>query len=161
MTERQKREAAAYQFELQAHRLYMRVIARHTNYRYTVVDEMQPQELTAMVLASTWDYYRYRINRGRQRVDLLVVQHHNAVVPVRTICLSDGSEYAPGALPAMQRQGAKRRNHEETLLLVSKLILGVESAKEELAHMPARTRQRYLQRCEQYLKPRVGRPWAS
>jgi hypothetical protein len=31
----------------------------------------------------------------------------------------------------------------------------------ELKDMPDRTRQRYLVLREQYLQPKVGRPWAS
>src|SRR5712692_7392043 len=104
---RQKREAAAYQFELQSHRLYLEVAARLTNYRYTVKDETSGQELTAMVLVSSFDFYQYRLNRGRSRVDLVIVQRHNAVLPLRVISLEDGKEYQPGASPALQREGAK------------------------------------------------------
>ncbi len=160
-TERQQREQAAYQFELQASKLYLAVRKRLANYRYVVKDELKGVELTAIVLACSFDFYEYRLNRGKQRVDLLVVQRHNAVVPLRVISLDASSEYEPGSSPALVRTGAKRPNHEETMLLVSKLVLGIEEAKEELAAMPIRTRQRYLQRRDEYLRPRVGRPWAS
>jgi len=160
-TDRQKREAAAYQFELQASKLFLSVRRRLTNYRYLIQDETTGEELTAMVLCSTWDFYEYRLNRGRQRLDLLIVQHHNAVVPLPVISLDTSREYTPGAVPDIGRANAKRPNHEEAMLLVSKLLLGVDGVERELECMPVRTRQRYLQRCKQYLQPRVGRPWAS
>jgi hypothetical protein len=160
-TERQKREAAAYQFELQANKLFLSVLRRFTNYRYSIQDETTQRELTAIVLVNSWDFYEYRLNRGRQRLDLLICQHHNAVVPLPVISLDTGKEYTPGAVPEIGRAGAKRRNREEVLLLVSKLLLGVEGIEQELAQLPARTRQRYIQRCKQYLAPRQGRPWAS
>lgn len=161
LTERQQREAAAHQFELQASRLYLSVEKRLTNYRYVVKDELRGCELTAMVVVTSFDYYEYRLNFGRRRIDLLIVRRHNAVVPVRVLDLSTSTEHEPGHAPALTRENAKRPNHDETVLLVSKLILNIESAHEELATMPSRTRQRYLQRREEYLRPRVGRPWAS
>lgn len=159
--EYEARKQAAYQFELQASKLYLSVQKRLTNYRYIVKDEITGSELTALVLAHTFDFYEYRLNRGKQRIDLLIVQRHNAVVPIKVIALETAAEYEPGNVPSLAREGAKRPNHEETLLLVSKLILGLDSAKEELAHMHKRTRQRYLQRRDAYLKPRRGRPQAS
>src|SRR5712692_2819476 len=131
--ERDARKQAAYQFELQASKLYLSVQRRLTNYRYIVKDEIKGSELTAMVLARTFDFYEYRLHRGKQRVDVLIVQQHNAVVPVRVIALDTVAEYEPGTVPTISRAGAKRPNHEETMLLVSKLILGLDSAKEELA----------------------------
>lgn len=161
LTERQRREQAAYQFELQASKLYLSVQKRLTNFRYTVKDELKGCELTAIVLACSFDFYEYRLNRGKQRVDLVICQRHNACLPLRVIALDTSSEYEPGSSPALKRQGAKRPNSEEVGLLVSKLVLGIEEAKEELAAMPIRTRQRYLQRASELLTPRVGRPWAS
>jgi hypothetical protein len=52
-TEKQKREAAAYQFELQAGKLYLSVQQRLPGYRYLVKDEIEDRELTALVLACT------------------------------------------------------------------------------------------------------------
>lgn len=89
------------------------------------------------------------------------MQRHNAVVPLAVISLDTGKEYTPGAEPDIKRSDAKRPNHEETMLLVSKLLLGVDGVEAELAKMSPRSRQRYWQRCRYYLRPRVGRPWVS
>jgi hypothetical protein len=158
---REIRQRAAYQFELEAIRLGFTVLKRLTNYRYIVRDQDTSRELTAMVLPCSFDFYEFRLNRNKQRIDLLIVSRHNAVVPVRVVALEQVTSYAPLDTPALERPDRKRRNHEETMLLVSKLLLNFESARDELAAMPARTRQRYLERCEHYLKPRMGRPWAS
>jgi len=161
LTERHKREMAAYQFELQANRLYLSVVRKLPGYTYVVTDETTSQERTALVLATSWDFYEYRLHRGHQRADLLIVQRHNAVVPLPVISLDTGKEYTPGAEPDIKRSAAKRPNHEETMLLVSKLLLGVDGVEAELAKMSPRSRQRYWQRCRHYLRPRVGRPWVS
>ena len=158
---RDQRQQAAYQFELLAIRLGFTVLARLTNYRYVVRDDSTSREYTAMVLPCSFDFYEYRLNKGARRIDLLIVQRHNAVVPVRVLSLEQVTSYAPLDTPAIERTSRKRRNHEETMLLVSKLLLNFESAHEELAAMPARTRQRYMQRCEDYLRAKIGRPWAS
>ncbi len=160
-TERQKREEAAYQFELQADKLYLSVHKRLTNYRYVIQDETKGKELTAMVLCTSWDFYEYRLNRGKQRIDLLIVQRHNAVVPLPVLSLETSREYTPGNVPELGRANAKKPNHEETMLLVSKLLLGIEGGEAELQKLSPRSQQRYKQRCRQYLRPRTGRPWAS
>jgi hypothetical protein len=160
-TPRQKRQETAYQFTLQAGKLFFSIVKAFPNYRYIVKDESRGKELTALVLFSSWDYYEYRINRGKKRVDLLIVQHHNAVVPLPLICLESGKEYRPGVEPEATRPNAKRPNTDEVRVLVSKLILGVDGIDEQLQKMPPRTRQRYLQRCSTYKQPRIGRPWAS
>lgn len=159
--ERQARQQAAYHFELQAHRLYLSVHKRLPNYRYILVDETSGRELLALVLTHTFDFYEYRLHRSKQHLDLLIVQQHDAAAPLKVIALDSSEEFEPGIVPAVSRPNAKRPSHRETLLLVSKLLLGLDSAKEELARMHPRTRQRYLQRCKQYLRPRRGRPQAS
>ncbi len=158
---RQKREAAAYQFEIQADKLNLTIVGLMTNYRYAIKDNYLGVELTAMVLSCSFDFYEYHINQGKQRINLLIVQRHNAVVPLRVIELTTGNDYDPGATPVIKRQRVKRRNSEEVRLFVSQLLLGLEAAEKELLTMPARTRQRYIQRCHEYLRPRVGRPFAS
>lgn len=158
---REIRQRAAYQFELEAIRLGFTVLEKLTNYRYVVRDQDTDREYTAMVLPCSFDFYEFRLNRGTRRIDLLIVARHNAVVPVRVVALEQVTSYAPLDAPVIDRPDRKRRNHEETMLLVSKLLLNFESARDELAAMPDRTRQRYIERCASYLKPRMGRPWAS
>jgi hypothetical protein len=155
------RQQAAYQFELESVRLGFTVVKRLTNFRYIVQDSDTKQDYIAMVLPTSFDFYEHRLNKGQRRIDLLIVQRHNAVVPLRVLSLEQVTSYAPLAVPTIERHTRKRRNHEETMLLVSKLLLNFESAQAELAAMPARTRQRYQQRCTTYLKAKVGRPWAS
>ncbi len=159
---REIRQRAAYQFELEAIRLGFTVLEKLTNYRYVVRDQDTGREYRAMVLPCSFDFYEFRLNRNQQRIDLLIVARHNAVLPIRVVELETVTSHAPLDAPVtIDRPDRKRRNHEEMMLLVSKLLLNFESAREELARMPDRTRQRYIERCASYLKPRMGRPWAS
>jgi hypothetical protein len=155
------RKRIAYQFELEAERLNFAVARRLTNYRYIVHDLLKGGTYTAMVLRSSFDFYEFRLNRGKRRVDLLIVERHNAVVPVRVVSLSQIKDYPPLDVPEIARTRAKRRNPEEANLLLSKLILNFESAEEEIRKMDPRTQQRYHKRKQAYLSARIGRPWAS
>jgi len=155
------RKATAYQFELECLRLGYTVERLLTNYRYQVRDTKTGKVYTAMVLPTSFDFYEYRLNSGKRRVDLLIVQRHNAVVPVHVASLSQVRTYDPLAVPDIEREHSKRRNHEEVQLLVSKLLLNFESGWDELSSMSERHKRRYLRLRERYLKPRVGRPWAS
>lgn len=162
MTERQKRQAAMYQFELQAGpRFGMEVRERLTNYRYVLHDLTYQKDLTAMVLAESFDFYEYRLNKGAKRVDLVICQRHNAALPIRVLELETGDMYTPGAIPPIARPQRVKRNREESRLFVSMLLAGIDGAYEDLRAMPERTRQRYLAMRDEYLKPKVGRPWAS
>ncbi|HLI06504.1 MAG TPA: hypothetical protein VKV40_08050 [Ktedonobacteraceae bacterium] len=158
---REIRAQAAYQFELESLRLGFTVVSHLTNFRYVVRDGQTGTQHTAIVVPYSFDFYTFHLHQGKQHVDMLIVQRHNAVVPVRVLSLENVTSYAPLDVPLIERQTRKRRNHEEMCLLVSKLLLNFESAHEELARMPERTRQRYLHRAQCYLKPRIGRPWAS
>ena len=162
LTERQKREKVAYQFSMQAMpRFGMEIKKRSTNYRLVLHDLALKVELTAMTLEQSFDFYVYRLNKAAHRVDLVVCQRHNAALPVRVLELDTGNMYQPGAIPPIEREQRRKRNHEETLLFVSMLLAGVDGAYEKLYSMPLRTRQRYLALRDQYLRPRTGRPWAS
>src|SRR5260221_852513 len=139
-----QRVGIAYQFELESIRLGFTVEKPLTNYRYIVRDNKSGDQYTAMILPTTFDFYTFRLNRGQCRIDLLIVERHNAAVPIRVISLSQVTSYAPLDVPAIEREERKRRNHEESMLLVSKLLLNFESAWAELENMPPRTRQYYL-----------------
>ena len=156
-----RREQAAYQFEQEALRLGFTVEQTLRNYRYVVRDTRTDTQYTAMILPSSFDYYEYRLNRGKRRVSLLIVQRHNAVVPLPVVSLSQVYLFEPLEVPTLHRAESKRRNHEEAMLLLSKLIMNFESAWEELGRMSERSRQRYERLKDHYLKGRIGRPWAS
>lgn len=158
----QRREQAAYQFEIQAMpRFNMEVRKRLTNYRYLVHDCAVNADLKAMVVADSFSFYEYRLNKVAQRVDLVICQRHNAALPISVLELETGNLYHPAVIPPIERPQRKKRNHEEVLLFVSKLLAGIDGAYEELHAMPRRTRQRYLTLRNAYLQPKLGKPWAS
>ncbi len=167
LTERQKRLAVMRQFDLQLPRFTMlELLERLPNYRYRfkLYDHLREVEVLATVLAESFDFYRYRLNLHRQKVEMVICQRHNAVLPVWVLELDSGMMYQPAVTPEhIERLPGERkhRNREEVQLFVSQLIVGVDAAYQELAGMPARTRQWYLARRNAYLLPRTGRPWAS
>jgi hypothetical protein len=123
-------------------------------------DEARNVELLATILVASFDFYEHRLNLVRRGIDLVICQHHNAALPVWCLELDTAHLYKPGTAPAT-RQERKRRTQDEQRILISQIILGVDTAMVELNGMPERSRRRYLSLREQYLKPKVGRPWAS
>lgn len=163
LSERQKRALVAHQFELQMPKYPLKILERLTNYRYRMYDESLDKEELAMTLASSFDFYEYRMNL-RGGIELVVCQRHNSTLPVWCLELETAMLYKPGTSPDGQRPAGperKRRTQDEQRVFISQLIVGVDVAYEELQAMAPRTRQRYLDLRQKYLKPKVGRPWVS
>jgi hypothetical protein len=128
--------------------------------------------LLASFLASSWDFYEHRLNLSKHGFTLVVTQKHNAALPLYVLELDTQMMYEPGTVPDVAPDRAlkkvsdsegkrKRRTPDEQKILISRIILGAKAGMAELEAMPDRTRQYYLQLREQYLQPKVGRPWAS
>ncbi len=157
---RQRRAGVMRQFELQMPKYPLRIVERLTNYRYRMFDEARGAEMLATVLVSSFDFYEHRLNLVKREIDLVVCQKHNAALPVYVLELDTAHLYKPGTAPDT-REVRKRRTQDEQRVLISQIILGVDSAIDELNRLPERTKRRYLKLREQYLSPKVGRPWAS
>jgi len=157
------------QFELQMPKYPLRIIERLTNFRYRMFEEDRGIEMLATVLASSFDFYEHRLNLSKHGFSLIICQKHNSAVPLFTLELDSGMLYEPGAVPdkapdrTLHKAGGqrKRRTPDEMKIFISQIIIGAQSGMSELEDMPDRTRQRYLQLREQFLQPKVGRPWAS
>jgi hypothetical protein len=172
LSERQRRIAVMRQFELQMPKYPLRILERLTNFRYRMFEQERQVEMLATVLASSWDFYEHRLNLSKHGFSMVVCQKHNAAVPLFVLELDTGMLYEPGAVPdkapdralikAPAKEGhRKRRTPDEIKIFVSQIIIGASAGMVELHNMPDRTRQYYLQLREQYLQPKVGRPWAS
>lgn len=160
LTERQKRALVARQFELQMPKYPLKILDRLSNYRYKMFDEARQVEELATTLASSFDFYEYRMNL-RGGIDLIVCQHHNAALPVWCLELETAMLYKPGTGPEIERKERKRRTQDEQKLFISQLILGVDVARDELQKLDPRSQRRYLLLRQKYLKTRPGRPWVS
>jgi hypothetical protein len=159
-SERQKRALVARQFELQMPKYPLRILERLSNYRYKMFDEARKVEELATTLASSFDFYEYRMNL-RGGIDLIVCQKHNSALPVWCLELETAMLYKPGTGPELDRPDRKRRTADEQKLFISQLILGVDVARDELLRLDPRSQQRYLLLRQKYLKARLGRPWVS
>jgi hypothetical protein len=135
-------------------------VERLTNFRYRMIEEDRNQEMLATVLASSFDFYEHRLNLAKHDLSLIVCQKHNAAAPIFTLELDTGILYEPGT-PPDTRAIRKRRTADEQKVLISQIIIGAEVGMRELRAMPARSRERYLALRAEYLRPKVGRPWAS
>jgi len=123
-------------------------------------DEKLQKEELATTLTHSFDFYEYRMNLQRG-IDLIVCQKHNSTLPVWCLELETAMLYKPGTGPENIRPDRKRRNQDEKQLFISQLILGVDTAYDELLKMEPRTRQRYLELRQKYLRKKPGRPWTS
>lgn len=160
MQDKAARQRIMHTFELRRPPGY-EIKERLTNYRYTLHDHVHNCQCTAIILVDSWQFYEVRLHRSRKGIDLLIVERHNAVVPCQVLELSTDKQYRPGSVPQIERKDRVKPNHEEVNLFVSKLLLGLSGAHEELKKMPLRTQQHYIERCNRMLTAKVGRPWAS
>lgn len=162
-TSRSEREQAAYQFRIQAERLSYAIDKRLSPYKFLVTDlnDFYKQQYTVIVLPESFDFYTYRLFKHR-KFDILVVQKHNAIVPVNVVDMETSKKYFPGdKVDKAMRDNIKRRKPDEKAFLLSQIIAGTTGGKEIIANMPDRMRQRYLKEAKSYLKGPVGRPFAS
>jgi len=163
-SERQRRAGVMRQFEIQMPKYPLKILKRLTNFKYLMFEEEKEIEMLTTVLVSSFDFYELRMNIQRYGVALVVVQRHDACVPLWCLELDSGVLYAPASTPtdiARPDDQIQRRNKDEMHLFLSELITGTERAYQELRDMPERTRKRYLALREKYLLPKVGRPWSS
>lgn len=166
LSEHQRRAIVARQFEMQLPKFPLQLVERITNYRYRIFDKIRKEEMLVTVLASSFDFYEYRMNLHKYGVSLIICQHHNASLPMWVLELDTAMMYKPVAVPVLPVRevpaGKKmRRTQDEMKVLLSQLITGVDSAYDELKKMPLRSKQRYLELRTRYLKTKVGRPWLS
>lgn len=163
LTKRQRRAVVARQFELCMPKYPLKVLERLTNYRYRLYDEARSVEMLATVLVASFEYYENRLMLNKTGIDLIVCQHHNSALPVWCLELDTAHLYKPGTAPDMRHtpNTRMRRTQDEQKILISQIILGVDSAMVTLNTMPYRTKRRYLKLREMYLKPKVGRPFTS
>jgi hypothetical protein len=135
-----------------------------TAYTYLVQSHTTGQQLRAYLLASTFDYYEYRIYKrqlGSSDLELLVVQEHNAIVGMPVLCLRNGTLYPARECPDEPRADAGKRNQAEVKRLVSRLLVGDPAAHTELATLPLSTQKRYLRKRNDYLDGAYRCPWTS
>lgn len=161
--EKSKRLETAHQFRIQAEKLGFSILTRPNAYTFRLQDRESGREMVAAVMAATFDFYEYRLNRAQRRADLLIVQEHNAVAPLPVLAIRDARLYDPGVASEewSERATRIRRNREETQMFLSRLLLSERTALAELAAMKPRTRQWYEARMRDYLTTKRGRPWSS
>lgn len=165
LSERQRRAAVMRQFEMQYPKYPIAIRECLTNYRYRLYDQARDVELLATILVASFDYYAHRLLLTKHGYDLVICQKHNSALPVWCLELDTAHLYKPGTAPDTRPPAAaneyRRRTADEQKILISQIILGVDSAMHELNTMPYRTKRRYLALREQYLRPKLGRPYAS
>lgn len=163
LAENRKRLAVMRQFELQYPKYPLQILERLTNFRYRIFEQEREMEMLATVLASSFDFYEHRLNLVKHGFNMIICQKHDAVVPLFTLELDTCMLAEPGGKPTLMRPAEERtrRTQDEQRVLISQIILSTEAGREELAAMSERTRQRYLALRDEYLQPKVGRPWAS
>lgn len=163
LSEKSLREQASYQFRVQSERLGYSILKRLAPYKMQVKDmqDFYSKPMTAVILPTSFDYYTYRLHRSKP-FDLLIVQRHNAIVPVDVVDMLSSKRYFPGTnIDDLMRANRKRRNTDEKALLLSQIITGTPAGQTALASMSLRMRQRYLKEAKIYLGGRIGRPFTS
>jgi hypothetical protein len=152
------RAAIAKQFELQIPQYAFIIVEKLSNYRYRL--EAEGSTFLAIVLETSWQAYERRMIPMKYGINIAIVGHHDCLMPISVLDISDGYSSGPGQLPRIGPHG-RRRTEDQRRLLLSQIILGSARAEEELARLSARSRGRYQQEARQLLYPKRGRPYAS
>jgi hypothetical protein len=148
----------AAQFHLQAAGLDLEIFQAKAHYKYEVKDLRTGATLIARCLPSSWSLYEQHLfHTVHKQADLLIVQVHNAAVPVPVVSLDTGHYYRPATLPPATRSNALRRNTQEKHLLISMLALGLDAGEKALRAMSRRSQRRYQALLASYLRPPRGR----
>jgi hypothetical protein len=148
----------AAQFYLQAASLDLEILQAQAHYKYRLKDMRTGATLTARCLPSSWSLYEQHLfHTVHRQADLLIVQVHNAAVPVPVVSLDTGHYYRPATLPPATRSNALRRNSQEKHLLVSMLALGLDAGADALRAMSRRSQRRYRALLASYLRTPRGR----
>jgi hypothetical protein len=148
----------AAQFHLQAESLDLEIIRAKAHYKYEVKDLRAGTTLTVRCLPSSWSLYEQHLFPTiRKHADLLVVQTHNAAVPLPVVSLETGHYYRPATIPPGARSNLIRRNQQEKHLLISLLALGLDAGEQALQTMSRRSQQRYRAWLASYLRSPRGR----
>ncbi len=148
-----KQKMAAYQFELQAQRLELRILQRLPDYRYTLTFGTELR-LNALILCSSFDFYEERFYHRKKPLDLIIAQSANAVLPRLSVSLTTGEWFNAGGIPTLpERTDRRNHNRAESQMLISRLILGMDCT-EEMSKLSARSQRRYLASRDEYLSKR-------
>jgi hypothetical protein len=140
----------------------LQILERLTNFRYSLFNQESEREMLATVLASSFDFYEHRLNLVRHGYSLIICQKHNSVLPLFALEMDTGLMHKPGDKPPVRApEERKRRTQDERNVFISQIILSTVAGMSELSKMEDPTRRRYLALREQYLQPKVGRPFAS
>ncbi len=154
----QQCEEVAAQLHLQADSLDLEMGQAKGHSKYVVKDRRTGRTLTVRCLPSSWSLYEQHLfPTVHTQVDLLVVQTHNAAVPLPVVSLDTGHYYQPATIPPVARSQISRRNQQEKRLLISLLALGLEAGEQALQAMSRRSQQRYRAWLTHYLRTPRGR----
>lgn len=105
------------------------------------------------------DYWTARVSLldTPGRVNLVVCETHDSVLPIRVLSLDSGTLY--GALkPPAWYAPEKRGTRSGSTVFLGQLLSGVAEAYTTLDTLPESTRYRYLARVKAILRGKRGRP---
>ncbi len=152
------RAAIAKQFELQLPQYSFSIVEKLPNYKYRL--EANGGNFLAIVLETSWQAYERRMIPMKYGIQIAIVGHHDCILPISVLDVSDGFFFAPGELPRLRAPG-RRRTEDQARLLLSQIILGSARAEEELSKLSVRSQGRYRKAAALLLYPKRGRPYAS
>lgn len=120
--------------------------------------EVEGKQYTAVILATSFEYWRKRYHLARNPPGLVICYQHDTCVNVPVLSLHDGTLYAPCHFPAWFGSYDGRFTRRGKQVFLGALLSGVASAYDELDRLPRSTQYRYHHDLKMFRRHKRGRP---
>lgn len=123
-----------------------------------VAEGGEHKRYTAVILATSFDYWRYRYHLAKHPPTLVICYEHDTCINVPVLSLHDGYLYAPCHFPSWFGDYEARATRRGKQIFLGALLSGVGSAFAALDRLPRSTRYRYHNDLKLLRRRKRGRP---
>ena len=149
--------------------VYHMFLARRENYAVSHIGHrqgrvydilMDGKAYSAVILASSFDYYQLRYHIAMDVPTLVICYEHTTVLPVPVLSLRAGNYAKPYELPeCIYDVEGQRCSKIGSQVLLGQYVCGVTKAQDIINnYLPPTTRKRYQERAKALMRRKVGKP---
>ncbi len=140
--------------------LELQVVTVHSQFLWSVeiADQGEHKTYTAVILPSSFDYWRRRYHLAKHPPTLVICYEHDSCLNLPVLSLHDGYLYAPCHFPHWFGDYEARATRRGKQIFLGALLSGVGSAFAALDRLPRSTRYRYHNDLKLLRRKKRGRP---
>lgn len=123
---------------------------------------MNGKQYRAVVLSTSFDYYRLRYHLAEVPPTLVICFTHTTVVPIAVLSLKVGNFAQPYELPEeINDVGTQRHSQLGSQVLLGMYLAGLRTAQTMVNELPTSTKNRYLRKVKTLGRRKRGKPVSS